>query len=136
MKSLHASAVAFDGRAALLTGPSGSGKSTLALSLIALGGDLVADDRVILECRDNALWLSAPDALRDLIEARGVGVLRSPSKPANAQLVVDLAHDETERLPNMREIVIEGVSLPLIGKVESPVFAAMVRVYLAGGRAK
>lgn len=134
MTPLHASAVAFDGKAALLIGPSGSGKSTLALSLISLGGVLVADDRVIPECQDEGLWLSAPDALRDRIEARGVGILRSPSKPAWAELVVDLAQQETQRIPPAREIVIEGVSLPLIHKVESAAFAAMVRIYLAGGR--
>ncbi len=43
---LHASAVAVDGRGCLITGASASGKSTLALEMIALGAELVADDRV------------------------------------------------------------------------------------------
>lgn len=136
MTPLHASAVAFDGQAALLIGPSGCGKSTFALSLIAIGGVLVADDRVCPECRENTLWLSAPKALRDRIEARGVGILNTPSQHAEARLVVDLAHVETERMPARRDIVIEGVRLPMIRKVESPAFAAMVRVYLSGGRAE
>lgn len=46
---LHASCVALDGRGLLILGPSGSGKSALALELMALGADLVADDRTEIE---------------------------------------------------------------------------------------
>jgi hypothetical protein len=41
---LHASGVARDGRAVLITGPSGSGKSTLASRLIHRGFDYLGDD--------------------------------------------------------------------------------------------
>ncbi len=130
MDTLHASAVAFGGRAALLIGPSGSGKSSLALELIALGGVLVADDRVTLERREGGLCLDAPDVLRGRIEARGVGLLTIRAAPARAGLVVDMGKVEAARMPDARSIMLAGVDLPLIHKVESPAFAAMLRVYL------
>lgn len=131
MQPLHASAVAFDGRALLLTGASGSGKSTLALQLIGLGGVLVADDRVIAETRDGALWLDAPDTIRHKIEARGVGILTCHSAPALAHTVVDLDQVETARIPEPASTTIAGVELPLLRRVESPAFPVMLKLYLA-----
>ena len=46
---VHASAVSLGGRGVLILGRSGAGKSGLALRLIALGAQLVSDDRVVLE---------------------------------------------------------------------------------------
>jgi len=134
MSLVHASAVAFDGRGVLLTGPSGSGKSTLALQLIGQGGCLVADDQTIIEQRDGQLWMDAPDPLRGQIEARGLGLLKVESAPAFAQLVVDMSEAETARLPDLRKVTHENVSLPLIRKVESPAFVTMLRLYLFKGR--
>ena len=51
---LHATCVAVDGRGLLILGPSGSGKSALALQLIALGAQLVADDRTRVSRRGAA----------------------------------------------------------------------------------
>ncbi|MFD1883208.1 HPr kinase/phosphorylase [Paracoccus pacificus] len=45
---VHATAVDWRGRGALILGPSGSGKSTLALWLMAWGARLVSDDGVML----------------------------------------------------------------------------------------
>lgn len=132
MDVLHASAVTFGGKAVLLTGASGSGKSSLALELMALGGVLVADDRVILERRADGIWLDAPERLRGLIEARGIGLLKVRHAPARAALVVDMDQLETARLPEPRAIELAGVELPCLHKVESPAFAAMVRAYLDG----
>jgi HPr kinase/phosphorylase len=134
MDMLHASAVAFDGQGVLLLGPSGSGKSTLALQLIALGGCLIADDRVLATEKEGRLWLEAPDTIADRIEARGLGLLSCETAPAFASLAVDLTRVETDRLPPERTMLIAGIELPLIYKLESPAFAAMLRVYLAGGR--
>lgn len=132
MEILHASAVAFDGRAVLLVGGSGSGKSTLALELIALGGQLVADDRVTLEDRNGTVWIDAPEPLKGRIEARGLGILATPSDPATTIVVVDMDTVETSRLPEHRVIVLAGIELPLLRKVESPAFAAMLKLYLTG----
>ncbi|MEN3167288.1 HPr kinase/phosphatase C-terminal domain-containing protein [Gluconobacter sp. OJB] len=72
--SVHASCVAWNGEAVLISGPPGAGKSELALRLMDAGFDLVADDRVLLE----GVVASAPARLAGLIEVRGVGILRTP----------------------------------------------------------
>lgn len=132
---LHASAVALGGRALLITGPAGSGKSALALELMALGARLVADDGVILRRDGDRLLARAPDAIRGLIEARGVGLLRAdPIDDVPVALVVDMGRTETERLPPRRTTEIEGITLPVLHKVASHHFTAAVRQYLAGGR--
>ncbi|MFV0408395.1 MAG: HPr kinase/phosphorylase [Paracoccus sp. (in: a-proteobacteria)] len=111
---LHASAVSVNGRGVLIVGPSGSGKSTLALQLLAFGGVLISDDRVILRRRDGALWGRAPAAIAGLVEARGVGLIRAAHAPAPLRLVVDLGQTETERLPPRREFLLAGQELPLV----------------------
>lgn len=134
-ETLHASCVALDGRAVLITGASGSGKSALALGLIARGAGLIADDRTILTRRGPDLIASCPEPIRGLIEARGVGLLNAaPHPPAPVCLVVDLDRSETERLPPAREVTILSISLPLINKVESSHFIDAVLLYLRQGR--
>ena len=97
---LHATAVAVGARGLLITGASGSGKSTLALQLIALGATLVADDRVIVTpTAEGAVRLSAPTATKGLIEARGLGLLRTDVTSAYVAAVVTLDETETRRLP-------------------------------------
>ncbi len=68
---LHATAVAWRGRAVLILGRSGSGKSALALQLMALGCTLVADDGVELAVQEGALVARPPEKIRGMIEARG-----------------------------------------------------------------
>ena len=53
-ETLHASTVALDGRAVLISGPSGSGKSDLALRLLDRGFTLVSDDQTIVRRRRRA----------------------------------------------------------------------------------
>ncbi len=103
-ETIHASAVAAEGRALLILGPSGSGKSALALELIALGAGLVADDLVALEegpegCVAGPVRAGATQP----IEARGLGILRLPAvEPAPVRLVIDLGRPEPARLPERR----------------------------------
>ena len=52
---LHATTVALAGQGVLILGPSGSGKSGLALQLMAMGAELVADDRTIVTARGSTL---------------------------------------------------------------------------------
>lgn len=62
---LHATVVATGGGAVGLIGPSGSGKSTLAAFLIERGGDLVTDDMLRLEFRDDiAVAFPGPHRLK------------------------------------------------------------------------
>jgi HPr kinase/phosphorylase len=134
-QTLHASAVALDGRAALITGPSGSGKSALALQLMALGTRLVADDGVILRRDGDRILACAATPIRGLIEARGVGLLRAdPVDDVPVALVIDLGTTETDRLPPHRTTMLLGVTLPLLHKVASLHFTAAVRQYLVHGR--
>lgn len=133
---LHAGCVCLAGRGVLILGPSGSGKSGLALQLMALGCDLVSDDRTAVAAREGVLVATAPEAIRGRIEARGVGLLvAEPVRVARVALAVDLGHLEAERLPPWRVHTVLGVDLPLLHRVESPYFAAAILQYLKAGRA-
>jgi HPr kinase/phosphorylase len=132
---IHASAVAWDGQGVLILGPSGSGKSAVALSLMAFGARLIADDRVILSLKDGRPWLSAPDSIRNVIEARGVGLLNADAqKGGELALVIDLSQVETARLPEERHLDCLGHPIPLVHKVESAHFVPAIVQYLKSGR--
>ena len=130
---LHASAVACGTVGLLIRGKSGSGKSSLALELMARGADLVADDQVQVTRKDEGLLMTAPEALADRIEARGLGLLSAPTHPAWARYVVDLDVTETARLPEPQETVIAGVPISTLRRVESPAFPSMLYVLMNGG---
>ncbi len=132
---LHGTAVALAQRALLFTGKSGSGKSSLALEMMSRGATLVGDDRVLAKRSDqDAVLLSPPEVMDGVIEARGLGMLQTTPTSAFLVAVVDMDTVEGARLPEVHETVIAGVAFPLIRKVESPAFAAMLLAYLKGGR--
>lgn len=132
----HATTVALGRRAVMITGPSGSGKSALALQLMAYGLTLVADDQSHLSLGpEGAVIIRAPDQIKGMIEARGLGLLRADTMAsALLSLVVDLGKTEAERLPPPRTVVVLGQAIPLLHKVESCHFSAAVLQYLKGGR--
>jgi HPr kinase/phosphorylase len=135
--NLHASCVAHKGNGLLILGASGKGKSALALQMIALGADLVADDRTDLSIVGTALIASCPPTITGLIEARGIGILRLPSVTrVSLKAVVDLDAVETDRLPPLRQINLLGRSLDLIHASHYLHFPAALMCYLAGERAQ
>jgi len=102
----------------LITGAAGAGKTTLALEMIALGAELIADDRVKVQHSPEGagqLWLSAPPGIAGLVEMRGFGLVRLAARPGAAlKLIADLDLAETERLPPRRQRILSGIPCPVM----------------------
>lgn len=130
-ETVHASTVALDGRAVLITGPSGSGKSDLALRLLDRGFVLVSDDQTIIKKSGTRLTASAPPTIRGKLEIRGVGIVTMDQiDDQPVALVVELT-SEIRRLPDdSRERPVLGVPVPLIS-VDAMTASAASKVALA-----
>jgi HPr kinase/phosphorylase len=74
--TLHGVFLEVDGLGVLLTGASGVGKSELALELVSRHHRLIADDAAeFSRVGPETLRGSCPEALRDFLEVRGLGIL-------------------------------------------------------------
>lgn len=135
---VHASCVAIDpNNGLLIMGASGSGKSSLALMLMSLGATLVSDDRTTLTLATDGtdLIASAPHAIQNKIEARGLGILNAQALPSCViRAVIDLDKVEEERLPPTRIRRLLGKDVPEYRRSEGPYFAAALIQLLQGGR--
>ena len=117
---LHAGLVArFDAprwRGVLIEGASGAGKSDLALRLLERGWSLVADDRCLVWTCGGRVYGRAADALKGLIEARGVGV--EPAQVRDFAPVALIARcapaDDVERMPEDIRVDLLGRPIPLL----------------------
>jgi len=130
-ETVHASTVAMDGRAVLISGPSGSGKSDLTLRLLDRGFTLVSDDQTIVRREDDRLIASPPPNIAGKLEIRGIGIVEMEHVgDIPVALLVELTSD-IQRLPDdNRERPILGVSMPLIS-VDAMAASAPSKVALA-----
>ncbi len=130
-ETVHASTVATEGRAVLISGPSGSGKSDLALRLLDRGFTLVSDDQTIVRRDGDRLIASAPPNIAGKLEIRGIGIVdMGHIEDVPVALLVELTSD-IERIPDdSRERPILGVSLPLIS-IDAMAASAPSKVALA-----
>lgn len=103
-------------RGVLIEGASGAGKSDLALRLLAQGWALVTDDRCELWISGGRVYGRAAEALKGLIEIRGLGVepvtVRDFAPIALVARCVDPA--AVERLPDGETVNLLDHSLPLV----------------------
>ena len=130
-ETIHASTVASEGRAVLITGPSGAGKSDLALRLLDRGFTLVSDDRTIVRRDGDRLLASAPPNIAGKLEIRGIGIVDLETVGnLPVALLVELT-SEIQRLPDdSRERPILGVRMPLI-TIDAMTASAPSKVALA-----
>ena len=130
-ETLHASTVALEGRAVLITGPSGSGKSDLTLRLLDRGFNLVSDDQTIVRRDGDRLIATAPATIAGKLEIRGIGIVEMEAvSEAPVGLLVELTSD-IQRLPDdSRERTVLGVALPLVS-VDAWTASAPSKVSLA-----
>lgn len=130
-ETIHASTVAKDGRAVLLTGLSGAGKSDLALRLIDRGFTLVSDDQTLVKRQGSRLLASCPPTIAGKIEIRGIGIIDMDYvTDVPVALLAELT-SEVQRLPDdNRERPIVGVPIPLIS-VDAMTASAASKVTIA-----
>lgn len=136
---VHATGVAVDDHGVMICGASGAGKSILALELMDRGAKLIADDALWVDLgtdRGGVPFLERPETATDLIESRGIGLLRAGSICGRAplSLVIDLDRPEPDRLPPTRTVVAGNARRPLILGAGHPSLAVSVLWMLRHGR--
>lgn len=99
----------------LIFGDSGVGKTDLALRAIEAGFRLVADDYSRLWASGQTLFATAPEQTQDLIEVRGLGIVREPARAFTPLHLAIKAQSQTpERLPDPEHVPLLGTHLPCL----------------------
>ena len=130
-ETVHASTVALEGRAVLISGPSGSGKSDLTLRLLERGFTLVSDDQTIVRRDGDRLIASCPPTIKGKLEIRGIGIVDMESvNDVPIGLYVELTSEITRLPDDRRERPVLGVQLPLVS-VDALTASAASKVSLA-----
>ncbi len=117
--AIHATAVAINGRALLISGRSGAGKSRLAIALVAASTRsrrivLIGDDRILLVQSGHELEARPHPRVAGFIERRGLGIVSMPWR--ERALVAGLAILGNDAAPctvsrqNLPTIELVGVS--------------------------
>ena len=130
-ETLHASTVAIEGRAVLISGPSGSGKSDLALRLLDRGFSLVSDDQTLIRREAGRVVASPPPTIAGKLEIRGIGIVEMDNlTDVPVALLVELTSD-IQRMPDdSRERPILGIPLPLVS-IDATAASAPSKVAIA-----
>ena len=127
-------------RGVLIEGPSGGGKSDLALRTLGYGFRLVADDRVLIFRSGGRVFGRAPEALRGLVEVRGLGVVPAQTlRFAEVSLMISCVDSHAvERLPKFETCVLLGAEIPTIAvcPFEASAPAKLCRALEVLGRAR
>jgi HPr kinase/phosphorylase len=108
----QSTAVAIGGRALLIEGDPGAGKSTLALGLIDRGAQLIGDDGIALELRQDRLWALPAPATLGLIELRGIGLVTLPTAEARVALILELDRDAPRFVESVSRLEVAGARIP------------------------
>jgi len=115
-----------------ITGPAGIGKSTVALELLDRGHQLIADDVVFFQARQNLIFGHCPDLLKNHLALRDLGVLNvtdlfgdKACVPSHRlDLVIRLTQETQPRPPSIQVIQSEqqllGISVPEIEIFATP----------------
>lgn len=133
----HATAVGYGDRGCLIIGESGSGKSTLALDLIMGGGELLADDIVVLRPNDQGIEMCAQNAGFNAIEARFLGLINAPSRQtAPLSFCITLNETENKRLPDPQFVELFSHKIRLFRRPAHAAYSSAVLALLRYGIAE
>ena len=103
-KIMHATSVDIDGKGVVILGKSGTGKSNLAVKLISMGAKLISDDQTKFKLKENTIIVSKPETTPNLIEARGIGLIKVPFVvSAKLFCFVKITNLELKRLPDAKK---------------------------------
>ncbi|WP_308915584.1 hypothetical protein [Jannaschia sp. LMIT008] len=128
--SMHATAVAVDGRALCLCGPPGIGKSGMAAQMMVAGAALVADDLCLLTRDGGGLRVSRPDGGPAAMDLRGLGVVGVPVVAQAEPVAVVLLGGDPPRIPAPEDLDVLGLRLPVLRQAVRPDTAAKLILWL------